>query len=153
MSPTGQDKVVARSVIENLYGGCVIRENWMPADGTAGGSLNTFDPADNRWHQVWMDASNARVSFDGELVGRQHGPDRKLARRPEAWAGRPGPDDLQQARGGAVRQKGEISTDNGATLEAVLRLHLQARRIAQIDCGKRRRTGFPFRLASAIIET
>ena len=68
VSPTGQDRVVARSVVENLYGGCVIRENWMPAAGTAGGSLNTFDPADNRWHQVWMDASNARVLFDGGMI-------------------------------------------------------------------------------------
>jgi len=68
VSPTGQNKVVARSVIENLYSGCVIRENWMPATGTAGGSLNTYDPDDGKWHQVWMDAANARVMFDGGLV-------------------------------------------------------------------------------------
>jgi hypothetical protein len=102
-------------VIENLYDGCVIRENWMPAAGTAGGSLNTFDPADNRWHQVWMDASNARVSFDGEVVegsmvltGNWRG------------AQKPGQDALvrmtySRLDGGSVRQKGEISTDRGAT--------------------------------------
>jgi hypothetical protein len=115
VSPTGQNKVVARSVIENLYGGCVIRENWMPAAGTPGGSLNTFDPADNRWHQVWMDASNARVSFDGDLV------DGSMVLTGN-WRGaqKPGQDALvrmtySRLDGGAVRQKGEISTDRGTT--------------------------------------
>jgi hypothetical protein len=115
VSPTGQDKIVARSVIENLYGGCVIRENWMPAAGTAGGSLNTFDPADNRWHQVWMDASNARVSFDGELVAGN-----MVLTGNWRGAQKPGQDALvrmtySKLDGGSVRQKGEISTDAGAT--------------------------------------
>ena len=115
VSPTGQDKVVARSVIENLYGGCVIRENWMPAAGTAGGSLNTFDPADNRWHQVWMDASNARVSFDGELINGS-----MVLTGNWRGAQKPGQDGLvrmtySKLEGGSVRQKGEISTDKGAT--------------------------------------
>ena len=46
--PTGKDKLVAHSLIENLYSGCVIRENWMPFKGTDGGSLNTYDPEDKR---------------------------------------------------------------------------------------------------------
>ena len=115
VSATGQDKVVARSVIENLYGGCVIRENWMPVSGTPGGSLNTFDPADGRWHQVWMDASNSRVSFDGELD------DGNMVLTGD-WRGAQGPgkDGLvrmtySRLEGGAVRQLGQISTDKGAT--------------------------------------
>lgn len=113
--PTGQDKLVARSLIENLYGGCVIRENWMPLTGTPGGSLNSFDPEDGRWHQVWMDAANARVSFDGELV------DGKMVLTGN-WRGAqtPGKIDLvrmtySRLEGGAVRQLGQISTDRGAT--------------------------------------
>lgn len=115
VSPTGQDKVVARSLIENLYDGCVIRENWMPVTGTPGGSLNTFDAADGRWHQVWMDASNARVSFDGELV------DGNMVLTGD-WRGAeaPGKDGLvrmtySRLEGGAVRQFGQISKDKGAT--------------------------------------
>ena len=115
VSPTGQDKVVARSVIENLYGGCVIRENWMPVSGTPGGSLNTYDPDDGKWHQVWMDSANARVMFDGELV------DGKMILT-GLWKGaqKPGQDDLvkmtySRLEGGAVRQQGQISTDKGAT--------------------------------------
>ncbi len=115
VSPTGQDKVVARSVIENLYGGCVVRENWMPASGTPGGSLNTYDPSDGKWHQVWMDASNARVSFDGELVNGS-----MVLTGNWRGAQKPGQDGLvrmtySRLDGGAVRQKGDISTDKGAS--------------------------------------
>lgn len=115
VSPTGQDKVVARSLIENIYSGCVIRENWMPVSGNPGGSMNTYDPADNRWHQVWMDAGNARVSFEGYFA------DGKMILTGE-WRGAQGPgkDGLvrmtySQLEGGAVRQLGQISTDKGAT--------------------------------------
>ena len=106
VSPTGQDQVVARSLIENLYGGCVDPRELDAAQRHAGGSLNTYDPDDKRWHQTWIDASNARVSFDGGSGRRQDGPDRQLARRSEARAGWPRPHDLQPAsirRGAAVR--------------------------------------------------
>jgi hypothetical protein len=113
--PTGKDKQVARSHIENLYGGCVIRENWMPFSGTPGGSLNTYDPGDGKWHQVWMDAGNARVSFDGEYAG-----DRMILTGSWKGAEGPGKDGLvrmtySRLEGGAVRQFGEISKDQGAT--------------------------------------
>ena len=111
--PTGKDKLVAHSLIENLYSGCVIRENWMPFKGTDGGSLNTYDPEDKRWHQVWMDSANGRVSFDGELQ------DGKMVLTGD-WRGAqtPGRTDLvrmtySKLEGGAVRQFGEISTDKG----------------------------------------
>ena len=111
--PTGKEKLVAHSLIESLYSGCVIRENWMPLSGTEGGSLNTYDPADRRWHQVWMDAANGRVSFDGRLQ------DEKMILTGN-WRGAitPGQDGLvrmtySKLDGGAVRQFGEISTDKG----------------------------------------
>ena len=115
VSPTGQEKLVARSLVENLYGGCVIRENWMPISGTAGGSLNTYDPADDRWHQVWMDAGNARVSFEGYFADGQ-----MILTGDWRGAQGPGKDGLvrmtySRLDGGAVRQLGQISTDKGAT--------------------------------------
>jgi hypothetical protein len=113
--PTGKDKQVARSLIENLYSGCVIRENWMPFTGTPGGSLNTYDPEDKKWHQVWMDAGNARVSFDGEFINGQ-------MVLTGFWKGAQGPgkDGLvrmtySRLDAGAVRQMGEISEDQGKT--------------------------------------
>lgn len=111
--PTGKDQLVAHSLIENLYRGCVVRENWRPLKGTDGGSLNTYDPEDKRWHQVWMDAANGRVSFDGDLQ------DGKMVLTGN-WRGAatPGQDGLvrmtySKLDAGAVRQFGEISTDKG----------------------------------------
>ena len=111
--PTGKDKLVAHSLIERLYDGCVIRENWMPLKGTEGGSLNTYDPEDKHWHQIWMDAANGRVAFDGDLQ------DAKMVLTGN-WRGAvtPGQDGLvrmtySKVEAGAVRQFGEISTDKG----------------------------------------
>src|SRR5206468_11428770 len=42
--PTGKDKLVAHSLIESVYNGCGIRENWMPLKGNGGGSLNIYLP-------------------------------------------------------------------------------------------------------------
>src|SRR5688572_1442681 len=66
VTQTGKPDVVASSLIEKLYGGCAIRENWMPLKGTAGGSLNSY--SGGRWRQTWVDAANSRVDFTGELV-------------------------------------------------------------------------------------
>lgn len=113
--PTGKDKLVAHSLIERLYAGCTIRENWMPLNNNNGGSLNMYDPADKKWHQLWQDSQNSRVTFDGAfgdgkmiLVGN--------------WkdANGPGKDALTRMMystnpDGSVRQFGEQSTDQGKT--------------------------------------
>ena len=111
--PTGKPRLVADSLIEKLYGGCAIRENWMPLQGTPGGSLNNFVAADKRWHQTWVDSSNARVEFAGGLV------DGKMVLL-GYWEGvnGPGQDALirmtySRAADGSVRQFGEQSTDHG----------------------------------------
>jgi len=112
--PTGKDKLVAHSLIEKLYGGCAIRENWMPLSGNPGGSLNMYDPADRRWHQTWQDAQNSRVQFDGGMVG-----DKMVLLG--FWRGVLGPGDawirMEYSRNadGSVRQHGFQSADNGAT--------------------------------------
>jgi len=64
------EKMVAHSLIEKLYYGCVIRENWMPLiAGGDGGSLNAYRPVDGLWHQVWSDSSGAWVEFTGRRNG------------------------------------------------------------------------------------
>ena len=112
---TGKDRLVARSLIEKLYAGCAIRENWMPLSGTPGGSLNNYLREDKRWHQTWLDSSNSRAEFAGGLVGSKmvllgfwrgfNGPGQ------DGWVRMtytPNPD-------GSVRQFGEASTDHGLT--------------------------------------
>nr|WP_166176238.1 hypothetical protein [Altererythrobacter segetis] len=113
--PSGKDTLVAHSRIEKLYGGCAIRENWMPLKGTGGGSLSEFEPATGRWHQTWIGSAPGRVDFDGGLV------DGKMVLT--GWWPKSGPkgeDGLtrmsySRVEGNAVRQFGEFSADHGLT--------------------------------------
>lgn len=105
---------VARSKIERLYDGCAIRENWMPPNRGGGGSLSNYDRNTGKWHQTWVDSSGTRVLFEGGMQGDamvltglwhdiigpgKHGLVRMTYSREQ----------------GGVRQKGEVSADNGAT--------------------------------------
>ncbi|WP_264941176.1 hypothetical protein [Sphingomonas caeni] len=112
VTPFGGGPLVAHSKIESLYGGCAIRENWMPLKGSGGGSLSNFDGGG--WHQTWVDSSGARVVFEGGyrdeamvLTGNWRG----------VANGKDGLVRMTYTRqpNGAVRQKGDVSTDNGAT--------------------------------------
>lgn len=112
--PTGKDKLVAHSLIERLYAGCAIRENWMPLGGGGGGSLNNY-VAGEGWRQTWLDATGARVEFKG-------GWDGKAMVLTGFWAGVNGPGQDALVRmtytrdaQGWVRQFGEASTDGGKT--------------------------------------
>jgi hypothetical protein len=62
-------KKVAQSLIERLYSGCAIRENWMPLKGADGGSLNSYRPEAGVWRQMWTDSSGAWVEFSGKWNG------------------------------------------------------------------------------------
>ena len=116
---TGETILRAHSLIEKLYGGCVIREHWTPlrtataGSLTGGGNLNHYDTVQRRWHQTWMDSSNARVVFEGGLVDG-----RMVITGFWSNANGPGKDGLvrmtySRLDGGAVRQFGEISSDDG----------------------------------------
>lgn len=107
------EKKVANSLIERLYGGCTIRENWKSAN-SAGGSLNMYDPSDKRWHQTWHDSSNSRAEFDGGLI-------KGTMVLTGFWRGVLGPGDAWMRieytpnADGSVRQRGEASADHGLT--------------------------------------
>ena len=113
--PTGTDQLVAHSLIENLYAGCAIRENWMPLAGQGGdgGSLNVYRPAEHRWRQTWTDAGNALVDFYGGMEGG------KMV----MTGARTGPNGaeflvrMEYSRNpdGSVRQVGTRSPDHGQT--------------------------------------
>jgi len=66
---TDTDQLVAHSLIEKLYGGCAVRENWMPIGGTGGGSLNSWRPAERKWHQAWTDSGNNWNEYAGGIDG------------------------------------------------------------------------------------
>jgi hypothetical protein len=113
--PNGKDTKVAHSLIERLYMGCAIRENWMPLRAGGGGSLNSYVPKEKLWRQTWIDSSGARVEFKGGLQGRSmvlegfwpgSAPGGKDGVTRMTYT--PNPD-------GSVRQHGQVTTDNGKT--------------------------------------
>lgn len=113
--PTGADTLVAHSLVEQLYDGCVIREHWMPLQGRAGGSVNTFESGEHRWVQTWVSGAGARVEFRGGHVG-----ERMVMTGFWRDIGGPGKHGLVRMSfsptgDGAVRQVGELSTDHGIT--------------------------------------
>ncbi|RYD63493.1 MAG: hypothetical protein EOP58_11305 [Sphingomonadales bacterium] len=112
VTPFAGGPLVAHSRIEGLYDGCAIRENWMPLKGSGGGSLSNYDA--EGWHQTWVDSSGARVLFEGGYQGEAMvltGHWRGIAN------GKDGLVRMTYTRqpGGAVRQKGDVSADNGQT--------------------------------------
>src|SRR5262249_17395132 len=105
VSPTGADRVVAQSLIERVYNGCGVRENWMPKNGQDGGSLNTYRPAEHAWRQTWIGSGGDRGDFKGGwdgkamvLTGEWPGPGGKPNLTRMTYT--PNPD-------GSVRQAGE----------------------------------------------
>jgi hypothetical protein len=115
VTPTAHpDKLVAHSLIENLYGGCAIRENWSPlVAGQDGGSLSSYVAKEPGWRQTWVDSSGARVDFKGGWDGH-------AMVLTGVWPQPGHPDQLTRmtytaGADGSVRQKGESSDDGGAT--------------------------------------
>lgn len=112
---TNGEKPIAKSTIEKLHGGCVIRETWAPLKGAGGTSVNNYDPEDQRWHQTWVNGTNSRVEFHGGRVG-------EAMVLTGFWPNSAGPGLHALVRmtftpfpDGSVRQVGETSTDHGVT--------------------------------------
>jgi hypothetical protein len=112
-NPTDGNKV-GESLIEAVYRGCGIRENWQPK-AQGGGSLNIYQPALKTWHQSWIDSSGTRAEFEGAWNG-------KAMVLEGDWPTPPDPAHLSRTRmtytpnpDGSVRQEGLVSIDNGKT--------------------------------------
>jgi hypothetical protein len=103
------------SVIEAVYGGCGIRENWIEP-GLTGGSLNIFVPAEGKWRQLWIDSSGSRREFIGGLNDK--GEMVLVATYPSrAQPGKTVMDRMifSKRPDGTVRQYSDASLDGGAT--------------------------------------
>ncbi|MGZ3305519.1 MAG: hypothetical protein ACXU8U_06625, partial [Asticcacaulis sp.] len=106
------DKIVARSLIEKLYAGCAIRENWMPLKGPGGGSYSAYVPGRDGWRQTWI-SPGGFVDFTGGWNGH-------AMVITGNWPAPGHPDQLTRMTytpldGGSVEQAGETSNDNGRT--------------------------------------
>lgn len=111
---TGSHYLVGHSLVEKLYNGCVLRENWSGRGGSTGGSLNLYDATSGRWRQTWADSTGGLTEYSGQLVGRDMRfiatqtdlRTRALLVRRMTFS--PLPD-------GSVRQLIEVSRDSGAS--------------------------------------
>ena len=111
--PTGTNKLVAHSLIERLYDGCAIRENWMPLKKTGGGSLSSYFADQKLWRQVWTDSSNGWATLEGGIQDgamvlsgewkNANGPGTTAITR-TTWSRNPD---------GSVRQLGEAKNSDG----------------------------------------
>ena len=110
-------KLVAHSRIEPAADGCVIRETWMPLQGTPGVSVSSYDGRTARWRQAWSDAAGSWVLFEGAAS------ERGLVLQ-GLWPNVLGPGKDAEVRmtysrqpDGEVRQRGETSQDGGTHWE------------------------------------
>jgi hypothetical protein len=108
--PTGTSAVVAESQIERLYGGCAVREHWMPKTNPGGGSLNSYVAGEKAWRQTWVGSQGERVEFKGGWNGQAmvltgDWPDEGKPRIVRMT--------YTRAADGSVRQFGEESLDAG----------------------------------------
>ena len=83
--------------------------------GSGGGSLSSYDPADDRWHQRRIDSSGTTVDFDG-------GPVKGAMVLTGLWRNIIGPGmhalirmTYTREKDGSVRQLGQQSVDHGLT--------------------------------------
>ena len=129
--PNGRENLVAHSKVEKLYGGCEVRENWMPLSGKPGGSLTGYDPGTKHWHQTWIGSAPGVVQFDGGPVAGK-----MVLVGQWAGSGPNGEDGLtrmtySRVENGAVRQFGEFSPDHGLTWQTsfdfIYRPHAESR--------------------------
>lgn len=114
VTETKTGKPAGASLIESVYGGCALRENWREP-GFSGGSLNAYDARAGKWRQTWTDANGAWREFagglqEGRMVLVWRAPS---VRKPGSFAQvrltfTPNPD-------GSVRQYSDQSADDGAT--------------------------------------
>ncbi len=101
---------VADSLIEKLYAGCAVRENWMPLKGPGGGSFSAFVASEGGWRQTWISTggfADFKGGFDGKsmiITGVWPQPGHPTQQTRMTYT--PLPD-------GSVEQAGETSDDNG----------------------------------------
>ena len=108
-------RLVAHSLIESVYDGCGIRENWMPLGGSGGGSLSTYVPARKQWEQFWIDSGNTRALFTGGWNGSAMVIQGVWPSAPTNATGPVTRMTYSRNADGSVRQFGENSTDGGTT--------------------------------------
>ncbi len=105
-------KVVARTRVDLVLDGCVVREQYESTDGHKGESLSIYDASRGVWHQSWVTNRGQLLVIEGKLEAGQmvlSGPDRVTNGKGRIVRGA-----WQPVQGG-VRETAEILTNGGNT--------------------------------------
>jgi hypothetical protein len=124
---TGSTKVVARTLVTPMLGGCVLGEVYQQNDGLVGESYSIYDSSRKQWHQSWVTNRGGLLLLDGwleegrmVLIGREHRPDGTSSLIRGVW----------WPEGDAVRERADRSTDGGKTWTPVFDLVFRPHRAA-----------------------
>src|SRR5262249_42978271 len=60
-------KPVARTRIDRILGGCVLREDYQDTNGMKGQSFSIYDATRNVWHQSWVTNRGRLLVIEGEM--------------------------------------------------------------------------------------
>lgn len=106
-------KLAGTSSIRPILDGCVVQEMWSGAQGSAGSSLNFYNPQTGKWQQFWVWRNGTTLDLAGGLEdGRMVLQGDSVNREGEALLNRitwtPNAD-------GTVRQHWEVSKDRGTS--------------------------------------
>jgi hypothetical protein len=110
-NPAG--KRVGTNVITASDAGFLLTEKWTSSTNNTGSSVNFFDPADGKWHQIWVDDAGNVTRYAGawsngamRFIGQSCTAEGKKAPRRMTFTPR---------KDGTVRQLIEKSGDGGQT--------------------------------------
>jgi len=110
------DKLAGANSIRPILDGCVLQEMWSGAQGSAGSSLNFYNPQGGHWQQFWVWRNGTTLDLvggleDGRMVlqGDSVSRDGEALRNRITWT--PNSD-------GTVRQLWEVSKDQGESWQS-----------------------------------
>lgn len=62
-----EQALAGRNVITSEENGCLVLERWTSATGSTGQSYNYYNPATEKWRQVWV-SQGAMIDYEGGLT-------------------------------------------------------------------------------------
>lgn len=64
----GSGDFAGENSITKEEGGCFLQERWTGAGGGTGQSLNYYNPATEKWRQIWIAVPGYIIDYEGGLV-------------------------------------------------------------------------------------
>ena len=64
---SGKEELVARTHVERILDGCVLREDYESTDGLKGQSFTLYDASRGIWHQSWATNRGQLLTIEGRL--------------------------------------------------------------------------------------